>query len=266
MVLAFSSGMGAVATTIMALCSTGDHIVAQRHIYSGTQLFLQAPFPALRHRRDVRRRHRAGVPSPPPSFRVARCCSYRTDPRTRRLATRRPRRDRRDQGSDHGRRLDVRGTDRPASDRARRRPRVALSDEGHRGAQRCDARRRLRWLCTPFLDSIWAYSALHGVCASPFDALNGLRGIRTLPVRHARQSETARPASRLARDASGGVVCALPRARLASAARSGEATDDLGGLDVRGGARGRSRSGSAVRRRRRARPARLRPSAARRPW
>ena len=43
--LAFASGMGAVATTIMALCSTGDHIVAQRHIYSGTQLFLQGACP-----------------------------------------------------------------------------------------------------------------------------------------------------------------------------------------------------------------------------
>jgi cystathionine beta-lyase/cystathionine gamma-synthase len=41
------------------------------------------------------------------------------------------------------------------------------------------------------LDSVWAYSVLHGACASPFDATNGLRGIRTLPVRIARQSETA---------------------------------------------------------------------------
>jgi cystathionine beta-lyase/cystathionine gamma-synthase len=41
------------------------------------------------------------------------------------------------------------------------------------------------------LDAIWAYSVLHGACASPFDATNGLRGIRTLPVRVARQSDTA---------------------------------------------------------------------------
>ena len=41
------------------------------------------------------------------------------------------------------------------------------------------------------LDAIWSYSVLHGACASPFDATNGLRGIRTLPVRVARQSETA---------------------------------------------------------------------------
>src|SRR5258706_7805203 len=39
--LAFASGMGALATVVFALCSPGDHIVAQRHIYSGTQLLLQ---------------------------------------------------------------------------------------------------------------------------------------------------------------------------------------------------------------------------------
>ena len=41
------------------------------------------------------------------------------------------------------------------------------------------------------LDAVWSYSVLHGACASPFDATNGLRGIRTLPVRIARQSDTA---------------------------------------------------------------------------
>ena len=43
--LAFASGMGAIATVVFGLCSTGDHIVAQRHIYSGTQLFLQGVCP-----------------------------------------------------------------------------------------------------------------------------------------------------------------------------------------------------------------------------
>jgi cystathionine beta-lyase/cystathionine gamma-synthase len=41
------------------------------------------------------------------------------------------------------------------------------------------------------IDALWGYSVLHGAAASPFDALNGLRGIRTLPVRLQRQSETA---------------------------------------------------------------------------
>jgi cystathionine beta-lyase/cystathionine gamma-synthase len=32
---------------------------------------------------------------------------------------------------------------------------------------------------------------LHGACASPFDALNGLRGLRTLAIRHRHQSAAA---------------------------------------------------------------------------
>jgi len=41
------------------------------------------------------------------------------------------------------------------------------------------------------IDSIWAYSVLHGASASPHDALNALRGIRTLPIRIERQATTA---------------------------------------------------------------------------
>lgn len=42
---AFASGMGAVSAVILSLCSSGDHIVAQRQLYSGTQLLLQAVCP-----------------------------------------------------------------------------------------------------------------------------------------------------------------------------------------------------------------------------
>src|ERR1043165_4759411 len=41
--LAFASGMGALATVVFALCSPGDHIVAQRQLYAGTLAFLQGP-------------------------------------------------------------------------------------------------------------------------------------------------------------------------------------------------------------------------------
>ncbi|NBO33878.1 MAG: PLP-dependent transferase, partial [Actinobacteria bacterium] len=41
------------------------------------------------------------------------------------------------------------------------------------------------------IDTIWGYSVLHGATASPFDALNGLRGVRTLGARLRQQSETA---------------------------------------------------------------------------
>ena len=42
---AFASGMGAVSAVVLGLCSTGDHIVAQRQLYAGTQLLLQAVCP-----------------------------------------------------------------------------------------------------------------------------------------------------------------------------------------------------------------------------
>ena len=41
--LATASGMGAIATTVLALCSAGDHLVATRQLYAGTLAFLQGP-------------------------------------------------------------------------------------------------------------------------------------------------------------------------------------------------------------------------------
>jgi cystathionine beta-lyase/cystathionine gamma-synthase len=41
------------------------------------------------------------------------------------------------------------------------------------------------------IDAIWAYSVLHGSTPSPYDALNALRGVRTLAVRTAHQSASA---------------------------------------------------------------------------
>src|SRR3954453_13870381 len=41
--LAYGSGMGALTTTILALCGSGSHIVAQQQLYAGTLAFLQGP-------------------------------------------------------------------------------------------------------------------------------------------------------------------------------------------------------------------------------
>ena len=41
------------------------------------------------------------------------------------------------------------------------------------------------------IDAIWSYGVLHGATASPFDALNALRGVRTMAVRTAHQAATA---------------------------------------------------------------------------
>jgi cystathionine beta-lyase/cystathionine gamma-synthase len=45
--LTFSSGMGAVTTTLMALLKSGDHVVAQRDIYGGVNKFLSQWLPKM---------------------------------------------------------------------------------------------------------------------------------------------------------------------------------------------------------------------------
>ena len=45
--LTFASGMGAITTTVMALCQAGDHIVAQRDIYGGVTKFLSQWLPKM---------------------------------------------------------------------------------------------------------------------------------------------------------------------------------------------------------------------------
>src|ERR1700691_4307453 len=45
--LTFASGMGAITTTLMALLKSGDHIVAQRDIYGGTNKFLSQWLPKM---------------------------------------------------------------------------------------------------------------------------------------------------------------------------------------------------------------------------
>ena len=44
---AFASGMGAVSAVVLGICSSGDHVVAQRQLYAGTQLFLQTVCPRM---------------------------------------------------------------------------------------------------------------------------------------------------------------------------------------------------------------------------
>ncbi len=45
--LTFASGMGAITTTIMALLKSGDHVVAQRDIYGGANKFLAQWLPKM---------------------------------------------------------------------------------------------------------------------------------------------------------------------------------------------------------------------------
>jgi cystathionine beta-lyase/cystathionine gamma-synthase len=186
--LAFGSGMGATASVVFALCSPGDHIVAQTQIYSGTQLFL------------------AGIAA---RFGIETTFVDATQPGALAAAVR------------PGRTVLV-WAETPAN------PQLALTDLAELGAiegpftvvdstfatpiiqqplsfgvdlvlhsatkgisGHNDATLGVVAAASDLVDAIWSYSVLHGACASPFDATNGLRGLRTLPVRIARQSDTA---------------------------------------------------------------------------
>jgi cystathionine beta-lyase/cystathionine gamma-synthase len=186
--LAFGSGMGAIASVVLGLCSAGDHVVAQRQIYSGTLLFLQGVCPRL----GIEVTFVDGTA--PGAFAAA------VRPGKTMLVI----------------------AETPAN------PQLAIIDLDELGALRGPITMVDSTFATPMLqrplehgvllsmhsatkgiaghndatlgvvsgerdliDSIWGYSVLHGSVASPFDAMNGLRGIRTLPVRLERQCRSA---------------------------------------------------------------------------
>jgi cystathionine beta-lyase/cystathionine gamma-synthase len=186
--LAFSSGMGAVATVVMAFCSSGDHIVAQRHIYSGTQLFLQGVCP--RFGIDV-----TLVDATVPGALAAAVRPGRTmlvlaeSPANPQLALT----DLDELGAIAGPYTVVDSTfATPIVQRPHDHGVDVVLHSATKGiAGHNDATLGVITGATDVLEAVWAYSVLHGACASPFDAMNGLRGIRTLPVRIERQSATA---------------------------------------------------------------------------
>jgi cystathionine beta-lyase/cystathionine gamma-synthase len=187
--LAFASGMGAVATVVMALCSPGDHLVAQRQIYAGTQLFLQGP--AARFGIDV-----TWVDGTEPGALVAAVrpgCTMLVvaeTPANPQLALT----DLDDLGAITGPFTLVDSTfATPICQRPHDHGVDLVLHSATKGiAGHNDATLGVVTGAADLLDEIWSYSVLHGACASPFDAMNGLRGIRTLAVRVERQSATAR--------------------------------------------------------------------------
>ena len=66
------------------------------------------------------------------------------------------------------------------------------------------------------VDWLWSFAVLQGANASPFDAMNGLRGLRTLGVRLARQTESAQQLAEFLEGHPGVDDRLLPGAGLAS--------------------------------------------------
>ena len=185
---AFASGMGAVSAIVLGLCSSGDHIVAQRQIYSGTQLLLQTACP--RFGIDV-----TFVDGTEPGAFADAVIPGRTvlviaeTPANPKLAVV----DLAEVGAIAGPMTVVDSTfatplsQQPAAygvDLVVHSATKAIA--GHNDATIgvvAGSEELLGWL--------WNYAVLHGAAASPFDAFNALRGLRTLSVRLRQQTATA---------------------------------------------------------------------------
>ena len=185
---AFASGMGALSAIVLGLCSSGDHIVAQRQLYAGTQLLLQTACP----------RFGIGVTfvdgTEPGAFAEA-VLPGRTvlvmaeTPANPKLALV----DLAAVGAIAGPMTVVDSTF--ATPLAQRPAEFGVDLVVHSATKAIaghnDATIGVVAGSEELLGWLWNYAVLHGAVASPFDALNALRGVRTLAVRLRQQTETA---------------------------------------------------------------------------
>ncbi len=185
---AFASGMGAISAVVLGLCSKGDHIVAQRQLYAGTQLLLQTVCP--RFGIDV-----TFVDATEPGAFAAAVIPGRTTlvfaetPANPRLDLV----DLAELGAIAGPMTVVDSTfatplvQRPLDygvDLVIHSATKAIA--GHNDATLgvvAGSAELVNWL--------YSFAVLQGANASPFDAMNGTRGLRTLGVRLERQSANA---------------------------------------------------------------------------
>lgn len=182
--LAYASGMGAVSSVILALCSTGDHIVAQRQLYGGTIAFLNGPCKRLgidvtyvdgtqpgAFAQAVKPGKTMLVLAESPSNPLIEISDFT------------------ELGSIKGPFTMVDST--MATPLGQRPLDYGISLVLHSATKGIgghnDATLGVIAGNKELIDAIWGYSVLHGATASPHDALNGLRGIRTLGVRLAHQ-------------------------------------------------------------------------------
>ena len=186
--LAFASGMGAIASTVLALCSAGDHIVAAKQLYAGTLGFLQGPCARFgiettlidgtepgAFEAAVRPGRTTMVIAETPSNPRLELCDLDEigsimGPFTVVDST---------FGTPIGQRPLTHGVD------------LVLHSATKGIAGHNDATLGVIAGERELIDAVWAYAVLHGAMASPYDSLNALRGVRTLAVRTAHQSATA---------------------------------------------------------------------------
>lgn len=186
--LAFASGMGALASTVLALCSAGSHVVAQRQLYAGTLAFLQGPC------------RRLGIETT--FVDVAEPGAFANAVRPGRTmvvlaeSPSNPRLELADLDEIGAIRGPITVVDATFATPMGQRPLAHGVDLSLHSATKGIAGHNDATLGVISGDAdlvaeIWSSAVLHGATPSPHDALNGLRGIRTLPVRTRHQSATA---------------------------------------------------------------------------
>jgi cystathionine beta-lyase/cystathionine gamma-synthase len=183
--LAFASGMGAIASTVLALCSTGDHIVAQRQIYAGTSAFLLGPCARFGIETTFVDGTQPGAfaAAVRPGRTMLVIAETPSNPRLDLV-------DLDELGALAGPFTVVDSTFATPIGQQPVRHGVSLSlhsaTKGISGQN--DATLGVIAGERDLIDAIWAYSVLHGASASPYDALNALKGVRTLAVRQQHQA------------------------------------------------------------------------------
>jgi|TARA_B100000959_G_scaffold167400_1_gene175320 cystathionine beta-lyase/cystathionine gamma-synthase len=185
---AFASGMGAMSAVVLGLCSTGDHIVAQRQIYAGTQLLLQTVCPRFgidvtfvdgtqpgAFAEAIRPGKTMLVVAETPANPYLDLVDLDelgalVGPMTVVDST---------FATPLGQQPIAHGVDLVVHSATKA---IAGHNDASIGVV-SGSEDLIAWL--------WSFAVLHGANASPSDALNAHRGLRTLGVRLARQSETA---------------------------------------------------------------------------
>lgn len=185
---AYGSGMGAVTGVILGLCSKGDHIVATRQIYAATQLVLQVMCP--RFGIDV-----TFVDGTEPGAMAAAVRPGRTmlvwaeTPANPRLDLV----DLDELGAIAGPMTVVDSTfatplgQRPLDHGVD----IVVHSATKAMAGHNDATLGVVATSAELVQWLTGFAVLQGAVASPYDAANGIRGLRTLPVRFARQTASA---------------------------------------------------------------------------
>ena len=186
--LAFASGMGAIASTVLALCSAGDHIVVQRQIYAGTLAFVQGACGrfGIEHTVVDGTQPGAFAAAVRPGRTMLVIAESPSNPRLDLV-------DLADLGAVRG---PFKVVDSTFATPIGQHPLefgidLVLHSATKGIAGHNDATLGVVAGERDLLEAIWSYAVLHGASPSPHDALNGLRGIRTLAVRQRHQSDVA---------------------------------------------------------------------------